>query len=221
MCGKLWHNLTVPHTASRGPGRPPAAKAAETRERIMRAAREVFSELGYDAATFQAIAIRADLTRPAINHYFASKRLLYQEVVDQTNASVIESAVHQSQRESTLAGRIRVFIEAAVHAQGQDRSVAAFLVTSVLESERHPELAESNHDSREFTRGYVKAAIKDAVESGEVRPDIDIEAAAEMLMAVMWGLGFYAGFVGDQDRLTAITDQFLQLLDGQAWRAVH
>ncbi len=52
----------------------------------MRAAREVFSELGYDAATFQAIAIRADLTRPAINHYFASKRLLYQEVVDQTNA---------------------------------------------------------------------------------------------------------------------------------------
>jgi AcrR family transcriptional regulator len=187
----------------------------------MRAAREVFSELGYDAATFQAIAIRADLTRPAINHYFASKRLLYQEVVDQTNASVIESAVHQSQRESTLAGRIRVFIEAAVHAQGQDRSVAAFLVTSVLESERHPELAESNHDSREFTRGYVKAAIKDAVESGEVRPDVDIEAAAEMLMAVMWGLGFYAGFVGDQDRLTAITDQFLQLLDGQAWRAVH
>ncbi|PND56190.1 TetR family transcriptional regulator [Mycobacterium sp. ENV421] len=210
----------MPHTASRGPGRPPAAKAAETRERIMRAAREVFSELGYDAATFQAIAIRADLTRPAINHYFASKRLLYQEVVDQTNASVIESAVHQSQRESTLAGRIRVFIEAAVHAQGQDRSVAAFLVTSVLESERHPELAESNHDSREFTRGYVKAAIKDAVESGEVRADIDIEAAAEMLMAVMWGLGFYAGFVGDQDRLTAITDQFLQLLGGQAWRTV-
>ncbi len=87
--------------------------------------------------------------------------------------------MHQSQRESTLAGgRIRVFIEAAVHAQGQDRSVAAFLVTSVLESERHPELAESNHDSREFTRGYVKAAIKDAVESGEVRADIDIEAAA-------------------------------------------
>ncbi|QEN12018.1 TetR/AcrR family transcriptional regulator [Mycolicibacterium sp. ELW1] len=210
----------MPHTASRGPGRPPAAKAAETRERIMRAAREVFSELGYDAATFQAIAIRADLTRPAINHYFASKRLLYQEVVDQTNASVIESAVHQSQRESTLAGRIRVFIEAAVHAQGQDRSVAAFLVTSVLESERHPELAESNHDSREFTRGYVKAAIKDAVDSGEVRADIDVEAAAEMLMAVMWGLGFYAGFVGDQDRLTAITDQFLALLDGQAWRTV-
>ncbi len=217
LCPGLWHNSSVPHTASRGPGRPPAAKAAETRERILRAAREVFSELGYDAATFQAIAIRADLTRPAINHYFASKRLLYQEVVDQTNALVIEAAVQSSQRESTLAGRIRAFIQSAVQAQGQDRAVAAFLVTAVLESERHPELAGTDRDSREFTRGYVKSALKDAVEAGEVRPDIDIEAAAEMLMAMMWGLGFYAGFVGDRQRMAAITDEFVALLNGKVW----
>ena len=44
-------------------------------------------------------------------------------------------------------------------------------------------------------------------------------AAAEMLMAVMGGLGFYAGFVGDQERLITITDQFLQLLNGQMWRS--
>ena len=30
----MWHKLNVPHTATRGPGRPPAAKAAETRERV-------------------------------------------------------------------------------------------------------------------------------------------------------------------------------------------
>ena len=73
-------------------GSSPAAKAAETRERIIRAAREVFSELGYDAATFQAIAVRADLTRPAINHYFASKRVLWGEVVGQTNAKLRPSS---------------------------------------------------------------------------------------------------------------------------------
>ncbi|WP_059015000.1 TetR/AcrR family transcriptional regulator [Mycobacterium sp. M26] len=208
----------MPHTASRGPGRPPAAKAAETRERILRAAREVFSELGYDAATFQAIAIRADLTRPAINHYFASKRLLYQEVVEQTNALLVESAVTHSQREGTLPGRLRAFIRAAVAAQGQDRSVAAFLVTSVLESQRHPDLNQDDNDSMNFTRGFVTSAIKDAIQAGEIRADIDVPSAAEMLMAVMWGLGFYAGFVGDQDRLVAIMDQFLNLLDGQMWR---
>ena len=219
LCRWLWHNSSMPHTASRGPGRPPAAKAAETRERILRAAREVFSELGYDAATFQAIAIRADLTRPAINHYFASKRLLYQEVVEQTNGALIESAVQHSQRESTLSGRMRAFVRAAVEAQGEDRSVAAFLVTSVLESQRHPDLNQDDNESLNFTRGFVTSAIKDAIEAGEIRPDVDVDSAAEMLMAVMWGLGFYAGFVGDQERLITITDQFLQLLDGQMWRA--
>lgn len=38
-----------------------------------------------------------------------------------------------------------------------------------------------------------------------------------MIIAVMWGLGFYAGFVGDDKRLVAITDQFLELLNGNAW----
>ncbi|HNF04997.1 MAG TPA: TetR/AcrR family transcriptional regulator [Mycobacterium sp.] len=208
----------MPHTASRGPGRPPAAKAAETRERILRAAREVFSELGYDAATFQAIAIRADLTRPAINHYFASKRVLYQEVVDLTNSLMIASSVELAQRESTLSGRMRAFVQSALQVQGQDRSAAAFLVTSVLESQRHPELSQAGNDSLEFVRSFVASAVKDAVRSGELRADIDVDAAAEMLVASLWGLGFYAGFVGSQERLAAITDHFLQLLDGRAWQ---
>lgn len=208
----------MPHTASRGPGRPPAAKAAETRERILRAAREVFSELGYDAATFQAIAIRADLTRPAINHYFASKRVLYQEVVDLTNALMIASSVELAQREITLTGRMRAFVQSALQVQGQDRSAAAFLVTSVLESQRHPELSQAGNDSLEFVRSFVASAVKDAVRSGELRADIDVDAAAEMLVASLWGLGFYAGFVGSQERLAAITDHFLQLLDGRAWQ---
>ena len=55
----------MPSTARRRPGRPPAAKADETRKRILRAGRIVFSERGYEGATFQAIAVRADLTRQA------------------------------------------------------------------------------------------------------------------------------------------------------------
>ena len=62
----------------------------------MQAAREVFSERGYDGATFQAIAVRADLTRPAINHYFSSKRLLYPDVVDHTNELVVAAGIQRA-----------------------------------------------------------------------------------------------------------------------------
>src|SRR5271166_3439498 len=131
----LWQNACV-SSGTRGPGRPPAAKAAETRERIVRAARQVFSELGYDAATFQEIAVRADLTRPAINHYFQSKRALYQEVIEATNAMVVSVGVQKAFESDTLIGQLSGFVYAATQADARDRSAAAFLVTSVLESPR-------------------------------------------------------------------------------------
>ncbi|MFV8167617.1 TetR/AcrR family transcriptional regulator [Mycobacterium sp. 134] len=206
------------HTASRGPGRPPAAKAAETRERIVRAAREVFSELGYDAATFQAIAIRADLTRPAINHYFSSKRVLYRDVVEQTNAKVIAAGISKAREATTLLNRISAFFAAAMDADSTDRSAAAFLVTSVLEAQRHPELVSEEHDALRSSREFVKWAVDEAIQRGELSTDTDIPAIVEMLVAVMWGMGFYAGYVGRRDDVAVIVDKFELLMANKLWQ---
>jgi AcrR family transcriptional regulator len=208
----------MPHTASRGPGRPPAAKSAETRERIVRAAREVFSELGYDAATFQAIAIRADLTRPAINHYFASKRLLYREVVEQTNAMVVSAGIARAQGQTTLLGRLSAFFATAMQADSEDRSAAAFMVTSVLESQRHPELSDEEHDSLKNSRAFVSWVVNDAIQKGELTTDTDIPQLVEMLVAVMWGVGFYAGYVGTNNELESIVDKLELLLANKLWK---
>jgi AcrR family transcriptional regulator len=213
----MWHNLTVPYTATRGPGRPPAAKAAETRERIVRAAREVFSELGYDAATFQAIAIRADLTRPAINHYFASKRVLYRDVVEKTNELVVAAGMEKAQGETGLLKRLSAFFSAAMQAESRDRSAAAFLVTSVLESQRHPELSRDEHNSLKASRAFVTWAVTDAITQGELTTDTDVTTLVELLVAVMWGMGFYAGYVGGHDELTIIVETLEKLLANKLW----
>jgi AcrR family transcriptional regulator len=213
----MWHNLTVPYTATRGPGRPPAAKAAETRERIVRAAREVFSELGYDAATFQAIAIRADLTRPAINHYFASKRVLYRDVVEKTNELVVAAGMEKANGETALLKRLSAFFSAAMQAESRDRSAAAFLVTSVLESQRHPELSRDEHNSLKASRAFVTWAVTDAIERGELTTDTDVVTLVEMLVAVMWGMGFYAGYVGGHDELVIIVETLEKLLANKLW----
>lgn len=215
--GDSWHNLRVQYTASRGPGRPPAAKAAETRERIVRAAREVFSELGYDAATFQAIAIRADLTRPAINHYFASKRVLYGEVVEKTNELVVAAGMAKAQGQTSLLKRLSAFFAAAMQADSRDRSAAAFLVTSVLESQRHPELSRDEHNSLKTSRAFVNWAVTDAIQRGELTTDTDVPTLVEMLIAVMWGMGFYAGYVGGQDELRNIVEKLELLLANKLW----
>ena len=211
--------MTVPqHTASRGPGRPPAAKAAETRERIIGAAREVFSELGYDAATFQAIAIRAGLTRPAINHYFASKRVLWAQVVEQTDALVVSAGQARAKSETNLLNRLSAFFTAAIQADSEDRSAAAFLVTSVLESQRHPELSGDEHDSLRNSREFIAWAVNDAIATGELTTDTDVSDLVEMLVAMMWGIGFYAGFVGNHQELSGVVEKFQLLLANKLWQ---
>jgi TetR/AcrR family transcriptional repressor of uid operon len=172
----------------------------------------VFSERGYDAATFQAIAIRADLTRPAINHYFANKRVLYWQVLDETNNAMVAASTQRASSETTLIGRISAFIESATEAELEHQAAAAFLIAATLESQRHPELSRPGSDSVSTTRAFLLWAINDGIQSGELTADTNAQALTEMLLAVLLGVGFYAGFVGSQDEFEVITDQLKLLL---------
>ncbi|MBG0728028.1 TetR/AcrR family transcriptional regulator [Mycobacterium avium] len=203
---------------NRRPGRPPAAKADETRQRIIQAARLVFSERGYDGATFQAIAARADLTRPAINHYFSSKRALYQEVMDETNEFVIGVGIKEADRETTLVGRLTAFISAAVKANAENPAGSAFIIGGVLESQRHPEWKTAENDSVRIAREFLIRVVNDAIEHGEVAADIDASALVETLLVVMCGVGLYAGYVETYQEMLAVTGMLRQLLEGALWR---
>jgi TetR/AcrR family transcriptional repressor of uid operon len=208
----------VPSTARRRPGRPPATKADETRKRILRAARLVFSERGYEGATFQAIAVRADLTRPAINHYFSSKRVLYREVVNQTNKLVVTAGIGRAAQETTLMGRLTAFIAAGMQANSENPSVSAFLVTNVLESQRHPELSTTENDAVRSSREFLTRAVNDAIERGEVTTDIDAAALVETLLVVLCGVGFYAGYLRSYQEMEAVTETLRLLLEGALFR---
>jgi TetR/AcrR family transcriptional regulator, repressor for uid operon len=208
----------VQSTGRRRPGRPPATSADETRKRIVRAARQVFSERSYDGTTFQAIAIRADLTRPAINHYFSSKRALYREVVDQTNAALVSACIERAERETTLPGRLAAFLAAARQADIENPSTSAFLVTNVLESQRHPELSTTENDAVRMAREFLTWAVGDAIDRGEVADDINVSAFVETLLLLLCGTGFYAGYLRDNREMDALIEMLGQLLQGALWR---
>jgi len=193
-------------------------KADETRKRIVRAAREVFSERGYDGATFQAIALRADLTRPAINHYFASKRGLYREVEEKTNELVVRVSIERAECETTLIGRLAVFITFAMRANFENPAGSAFLVTTVLESQRHPELNRTENEAVRISREFLSRAVNDAIEGGELNRDADVNSIVETLLVLLCGVGFYAGYVRSPKEMEAITDTLRQLLAGAIWR---
>ncbi|TQK28676.1 TetR/AcrR family transcriptional regulator [Arthrobacter sp. SLBN-53] len=198
-------------------GRPRAANGAETRERIIFAARQVFSELGYDASTFQEIAERADLTRPAINHYFSNKRDLYQNVLDTTHTGLIEAGIAAAAGQSTLLDKLTALMSGMLAAHRETDSAAAFLVTSMLEAHRHPELKNDQYAPRDGIRTFLADAVSDAIANGELADETDGNALIAMLLVLMFGMGFYAGFVGTDDEVAAVIDRLRRLLSNDLW----
>jgi TetR/AcrR family transcriptional regulator len=53
-----------------------------TRERVLAAALDLFSELSFDGATTREIAARAGVTQPLLNYHFSSKDELWRAAVD-------------------------------------------------------------------------------------------------------------------------------------------
>ncbi|MFI9392894.1 TetR family transcriptional regulator [Streptomyces bauhiniae] len=62
-------------------GRPPRAESGDTRDRILGAAREEFSERGYDKTSVRGIAKAAGVDSALVHHYFGTKEQVFEAAV--------------------------------------------------------------------------------------------------------------------------------------------
>lgn len=199
-------------------GRPPAVDGAQTRDRILWAAREAFSELGYDKTSITVIADRSGLTRTAVSHYFGNKEALYGALFDGVRDGVVRASLTTGATENPgVARQITAFVQAAARMDSRDPSYARFIAASLLDSFRHPELRERARDQLDDVRMFVAQCLTHAVERGEIDSETDVEAVTEMLIAALWGMGLYAGYVGTQEQLEQVVEQFGRLLAGTLW----
>jgi AcrR family transcriptional regulator len=107
---------------------------ATTRDRILRAADELFGREGFSRVSMRAVAAAAGVTKPALYYYFKDKESLFEECLADFNeqmeatmraATTQPGAVHQRVRavaEALLAGSpfhpVRVHDELAEHVSG-------------------------------------------------------------------------------------------------------
>lgn len=187
-------------------GRPPASDSAVTRERILQAAQKVFAESGYEAATFQAIAVEIGLTRPAINNYFHSKSALYGAVARRVSDTVVD-AIHTASDAPTLADQLMTFIRVAIRGECADPSLAGFLLQSAIDVEHLPP---GKSDAAVLVERFVRAAVVAAAQRGEIRHTA--EGLTELLMGLIWGMVFQL-CRGDDSHSDDVLDRLGVLLD--------
>jgi AcrR family transcriptional regulator len=85
--------------------------AAERREQLIEIARTVFSEKGFDGASVEEIASRAEVSKPVVYEHFGGKEGLYAVVVDREVRQLLGMM-----REALTADSPRMLIEQAAFA---------------------------------------------------------------------------------------------------------
>jgi hypothetical protein len=98
----------------------------------------------------------------------------------------------------------------------EDRSTVAFMMSSVLETHRRPQVGATEHGVI-TVRSYLTAMVHGAVESGELSADADVPSLVTMLAALLCGISFYA-VVSSGHNQDGVADRTRRLLAGTLWQ---
>ncbi|MFF5371877.1 TetR family transcriptional regulator [Streptomyces sp. NPDC013187] len=78
-------------TTARRRGRPPRTESADTRDRILTAARDEFSERGYEKTSVRGIAKSAGVDSALVHHYFGTKEQVFEAAITQSFGPALQA----------------------------------------------------------------------------------------------------------------------------------
>jgi len=202
-------------TRTRKVGRPAAAESAETRARLLRAARERFAAGGYRRTSNLEIAEAAGVTPTALYHYFASKADLFAAAHDAALAVLLDAYREASTRSEDPVERLCALVEANVALNRAHPGLAEFLAVAPLEARRHPELAPKLGARGDEVSGLLREILEAGVRAGRLPRDLGVDAAVTLLTAASFGLAWIHGVLPAPEAHEAALRAFQSLLRGE------
>lgn len=151
-------------------------------QKILSAARQLFSTRGYDAVSMNAIAARAGVSKANIFHHFSSKEALYIEVLRGACSNfgpLVEAGFAGRGR---LGARLTRFSRGHMETLFEDERRTRLVMREVLDNgqRRGHQLAE-----RVFGRNFSQLVehVRESQRCGDVRKNLDPAIVAGMLLS--------------------------------------
>jgi len=169
--------IKSPGAAPRRPGRPPSDRA---RAAILDAARRLLADGGPAAVTMEAVAARAGVGKPTVYRWWPDRHAV-------TMAALMESGdqTQPSRQPRSMRDGLRLQLRAIVDrfSTPVGRHVTALLAASDPDSE----LAKAFRNHFVLARrDEGRELLRQAIAAGEVRRDIDVEVAVDLLYGAMF-----------------------------------
>jgi AcrR family transcriptional regulator len=186
----------------RPPGRPRDARADRA---ILEATRELIAELGVYGFRTDDVAARAGVGKGAIYRRYRSK----DELVTAAIAALVGEEIAVPDTGSTRADLLIVMREAVALYRG---SAAGRLIPNLIGAiAEKPELARAVRDG--FLAGRRQAlaeVLRRGVERGDLRPDLDLELALDVLGGPLFYRLLVTGGPIDEQLAEGVTDLILR-----------
>ncbi len=175
--------------------------AGQRRESILKAAVEVFTAAGYRAGKVSDVAARVGVSEPVIFQNFGSKAALYAAVLDRVADDIRTDlralAGHYGSASGLLAHALAPSHAHRPHALGSHG--ALFADAAALTAE--PDLPEPARRAARTVAGHLTDILRRGQADGDIRADLNPEAAAWLLLSVLSARPFRAAAMPDRDRL--------------------
>jgi AcrR family transcriptional regulator len=156
----------------RGRGRP---RDPETDKRIIRAAADLMLQRGFDKMTVDDVATSAGVGKATVYRRWPSKDDLAVAAMEEIYSAEIPEPDTGSIR-TDLAASYRAALQFVNSPHG-----AAYIRMSIAESIRDERIAALYRSSTQRREDQARRTFEKAIERGEVRADIDLDAAVQWL----------------------------------------
>jgi AcrR family transcriptional regulator len=192
-----------------------AAQEQQVRDRIIRAAVQVFSEKGYHRATIADVVGRSGLSVGAIYTHFTGKEELFLQSCDLISGQGLdELAIRLAPLTSTadrLSMAIAYYVESIDEFQGAPGQVG--LVRAWAEAGEEPGVREMLARRRERLVGAAQLLLREGIARGELPSWIDVDGLARGFLALLDGLLLQRIEAGDAYRPEESIRRATALLD--------
>ncbi|MBA4000176.1 TetR/AcrR family transcriptional regulator [Brevundimonas sp.] len=155
------------------------AAKVRTRQKVLDAARDLFSERGYDPATIRDIAKGAGMSTGAVFANFQDKAELFEAVLAENMERLTEVVRASAAPSGPVKARLTTALDAGYH---HTLGHLPLMQAIVARSWFQPQEAEQR--ARGFTKGLLSVigeVLRDGVRSGELKQDVDTRLVGDMV----------------------------------------
>ena len=181
--------------------------AADSREKILNAAINVFSERGYDGTSMRMIACEAGISVGGLYLYYRNKENLYSTLMEKVLEDVSGEMEEAIEKISDPVAALKALIHMRLHYARKNKELI------IANTREHRFVLGDDVRMRFFDRQrrLIQKTVERGVASGDFAP-CDAGEAAKVIMGVV--RGFVFSFVVDTENLFSGEECSRLLLDG-------